>query len=350
MTDMTDGIGLARGYYQDVVAPLLLTQWPGLPHAAARLGGGSDVLGLDDETSRDHDWGLRLTLLTEPDLVGAVSSLLEEQLPSTYGGLPTRFALTHDPIVRQRAEVTTAEAFVASHLGLDASCAMTSLDWLCLTGQALLEVTAGQVFRDDLGVLTGLRRTLAWYPDDVWRYVLAADWNRLGEDLPMLGRAGQRGDDLGSRVVGARLVDTAVHLAFLLCRRWPPYPKWRGTMATQLPVAGDLLPHLKAVLTAEDWPERQEAIALALALLGEAQRAAGLPSVEGIPTEPFFDRPFLGIRAAVPDLLLGSVTDPLVRALPSGAGSVEQWVDNVVVLTDPSHRVRTARALLAAGP
>jgi hypothetical protein len=347
---MTDGIGLARDYYEDVVAPVLLTRWPRLQYAAARLGSGSDVLGLDDEISRDHDWGLRLTLLVESDQIGAVSSLLEEQLPPGYGGLPTRFALTHDPIVRQRAEVCTAEAFVASHLGLDATGAMTSLDWLCLTGQSLLEVTAGQVFRDDLGMLTGLRRKLAWYPGDVWRYVVAAEWIRLAEDLPLLGRAGQRGDDLGSRVIGARMVDTAMHLAFLLCRRWPPYPKWRGTVFTQLPVAGELLPPLTAVLAADDWTKRQQALAQALAVLGEAQRAAGLPSAEGIPTEPFFDRPFLGIRAAVPDLLLGSVTDPLVRALPSGAGSVEQWVDNVVVLTDPSHRVRTARALLAAGP
>jgi hypothetical protein len=346
---MTDGIGLARDFYDDLVAPLLRTSYLRLPHAAGRLGSGSDVLDLDDETSRDHDWGLRLTLLVEADAVGGVASLLEQQLPPTYRGLPVRFALARDPMVRVRVEVTTAEEFVATHLGLDASGPMTGADWLCLTGQALLEVTAGQVFRDDLGVLTALRHRLAWYPDDVWHHVLAADWIRLGEDLPLLGRAGQRGDDLGSRVIGARMVDTAVHLAFLLCRRWPPYPKWRGTVLTQLPVASDLLPHLKAVLTAQDWPQRQEATALALAVLGEAQRAAGLPSVEGVPTEPFFGRPFLGVRAIVADLLLHSVTDPLVRALPRGVGSVEQWVDNVAVLTDPDHRVLTARALLATG-
>jgi hypothetical protein len=50
---MMDGIGVARCYYEDVVAPLVLRRWPGLPHAAARLGSGSDVLGLDDELSRD---------------------------------------------------------------------------------------------------------------------------------------------------------------------------------------------------------------------------------------------------------------------------------------------------------
>ena len=346
MADMTDGIGLAFAYYQDVVAPLLRAVRPRLPHAAARLGSGSDVLGLDDETSRDHDWGLRLTLLVEADRVEEVTGRLDEHLPDTYAGRPTRFATTWDPIVRQRVDVATAETFVASRLGLDASGTLTSLDWLCLTGQSLLEVTAGRVFTDDLGVLTGLRRTLSWYPDDVWRYVAAADWIRLGEALPLLGRAGQRADDLGSRVVCGHVVDTAIHLAFLLSRRWPPYPKWRGTLLTRLPVADELVPALTAALAAERWPERQEAVARALAVLHRAQRVAGLPTDEDPPTEPFFDRPFLGIRAAVPGLLLDDVTDPFVRALPAGVGSVEQWVDNVRVLTDAPRRVRAARSAL----
>jgi hypothetical protein len=341
MMGVMDGIRLARGYYQGVVAPLLCTRWPRLPHAAARLGSGSDVLGLDDETSRDHDWGLRLTLMVEGDRVTEVSSYLEECLPDAYEGLATRFATTWDPTVRQRVEVSTAEAFVASRLGLDVSGAITSLDWLGLTGQSLLEVTAGQVFADDLGTLTRLRQKLAWYPDDVWCYCAAADWIRIGEDLPLLGRAGHRGDDLGSRVICGRIVNTAMHLAFLLSRRWPPYPKWMGTLLNQLPVAGDLLPVLTVALAAERWTERQEALARALAVLHQAQRAAGLPTAEGAPTEPFFERPFLGIRAPVPDLLLRAVTDPLVQALPPGVGSVEQWVDNVRVLTNAPHRIRT---------
>jgi hypothetical protein len=119
-------------------------------------------------------------------------------------------------------------------------------------------------------------------------------------------------------------------------------------MLTQLPMANDLLPTLTAALTAQRWTQRQDAVAQALAVLHQAQRSAGLPTSEGIPTEPFFDRPFLGIRAPVPDLLLRAVTDPLVQALPPGVGSVEQWVDNIRVLTNADHRVQTARSYLIA--
>jgi len=343
---MTDGIALARGYYQDVVAPLLAARWPGLPHAAARLGGGSDVLDLDDETSRDHDWGLRLTLLVAPGLVDDVRGHLDATLPTGYADLPTRFASTWDPIVRQRIEVAGAEDFVTSSLGVDASRGLDAVDWLCLTGQSVLEVTAGAVFTDTSGTLTRLRDALTWYPESVWRYVVAADWSRLGEDLPLMGRTGQRGDDMGSRVLAGGFAQTARHLAFMLARRWPPYPKWMGTMLTQLPVARDLLPALTALMTADDGALRQNAVLDALAVLQRAQREAALPTPAGAVAGQFFDRPFLGIRAETVALLLDDVTDPLVRRLPPGVGAVEQWADNVKVLADPVRRVRAARSQL----
>ncbi|MGV1006280.1 MAG: hypothetical protein ACOYEV_16265 [Candidatus Nanopelagicales bacterium] len=56
---LINGSALAEAYYQAVVVPLLAVSRPAMPHVAARLGSGSDVLGLDDALSRDHDWGLR---------------------------------------------------------------------------------------------------------------------------------------------------------------------------------------------------------------------------------------------------------------------------------------------------
>ena len=82
------GRELARQFHADVVAPLLTRAMPRLRYAAGRLGSGSDVLGLDDAMSHDHDWGCRLTVLVdEPDsdAVPQVNALLERELPG-----PTR--------------------------------------------------------------------------------------------------------------------------------------------------------------------------------------------------------------------------------------------------------------------
>ncbi|WP_419702536.1 DUF4037 domain-containing protein [Promicromonospora sp. NFX87] len=345
------GIELARAYWADVVRPILDRKLPDLPRAAGRLGTGSDVLGLDDETSRDHDWGLRLTLLVPADRIAEVDRVLAASLPASYRGSPTAFPLTFDMTVRHRVEIAAPAQFVRSRTGLDLTggengegggenSALRLTDWLSLTGQSVLEVTAGPVFEDTSGEITALRDRLAWYPHDVWLHVLAADWTRIAQELPFVGRTGQRGDDLGSRLIAARLVTALVRLGFLLERRWPPYPKWAGTLFTWLPVAPSAGGPLAEALAAATWQEREAALHAACEVLHERQRAVGLPALDGAACEPFYDRPFTGLRD-VAGVLRAAVTDPEVRAL-AHRGGVEQWVDDVGTLTDPGARRRLA--------
>jgi hypothetical protein len=342
----SSGIDLAASYWKEVVAPLLSRRLPGMQHTAGRLGGGSEVLGLDDATSRDHDWGLRLTLLVPSDQVRPVREILNE-LPETFAGLPTRFATTWDPIVSHRVEVTDPVEFVTERLGVDPTVRWGPVDWLSLTGQAVLEVTAGPVFVDTDGRISKFREALAWYPDDLWLHVIACDWQRIDQELPFLGRTGQRGDDVGSRVITARLVRAAVHLGFLLERRWAPYSKWAGSVFRTLPEAGGAWPALNAALSADTWPEREAAIWQALDLLLELQRALGLPAPQSA-TQPFFDRPFRTVSHDLVPTLLQQVQDPAVRALPHGIGAIEQWVDNVDVLARPHMRRTVAAAAFAS--
>jgi hypothetical protein len=338
------GIELARAYWADVVRPILDRRLPDVPRAAGRLGTGSDVLGLDDDTSRDHDWGLRLTLLVPADRVEEADRVLTGSLPASFRGLPTAFPLTWDTTARHRVEVAAPAQFVRSRTGLDLvggeTSALRITDWLSLTGQSVLEVTAGPVFEDTSGEITALRDQLAWYPHDVWLHVLAADWTRIAQELPFVGRTGQRGDDVGSRLIAARLVATLVRLGFLLERRWPPYPKWAGTLFARLPVAPSAAEHLTAVLAAVTWQERDAALRAACEALHQRQRAVGLPVLDGAACEPFYDRPFTGLRD-VAGALRATVTDPEVRAL-AHRGGVEQWVDDVGTLTDADLRRRLA--------
>jgi hypothetical protein len=268
---------------------------------------------------------------------------LENVLPASFRGWPTRFATTWDPEIGHKTQVDTPEGFATSRLGIALGDPLDALDWLSLTGQSLLEVTGGAVFTDTQGGITAIRRSLAWYPDDVWRYVLAAQWSRIGRDLPLLGRTGVRGDDLGSRLLTARVATSVMHLGFLLEKRWAPYSKWLGTVFAGLPAAGAAGPLLQAALTATTWQSRQTALCEAIVGLHELQRLVGLPcGAEAL--EPFFDRPFQVVRASVVDELLASITDPQVRRLPAGVGSVEQWVDNVEVLSTPQLRVAAVGA------
>lgn len=341
--DTTTGIALARAYHRRIVGPLLAERFPGLPYAAGRVGPGSDVLGLDDARSRDHDWGLRLQLFVADDMIEEVSASLDQALPETFEGLPTRFALTGESRPRHHVDVSSVPQFVVSRLGFDPRAGVSTSDWLSLTGQAVLEVVAGPVFVDTDGELGRARQALAWYPDDVWRFVLACDWARLAQELPLMGRAAELGDDAGSRIIGARLTQVAMHLSFLLERRWPPYAKWFGTLFASLPRAGELQPHADAVLATADGDARQRGFAALLERLLAQQNDLGLTDVARA-TVPFWDRPFLHPDPAIVAQLLDPIADEEVRRLPPGLGSIEQRTDNPALLTDPQARRRAVRA------
>src|SRR5262245_41999081 len=90
-----NGLDLNETYYREIVRPILDVRFPDLPHAAALIGWGSEVLGFDDDTSQDHNWGLRFWLfLREEDLAGYSDHLddaLAEDLPEKFLGYPTLF-------------------------------------------------------------------------------------------------------------------------------------------------------------------------------------------------------------------------------------------------------------------
>jgi hypothetical protein len=234
-------------------------------------------------------------------------------------------------------EVATVAGFATSRLGVDPAGGLEVLDWLVLTGQSVLEVIAGPVFTDRTTELAPVRAALRWYPPDIERYVLAAGWQRLAQEMPMVGRTAERGDGLGSRLLSTRLAGDLMWLAFAVSRQWPPYPKWRGTAFQALGVARDLAGPLAAAAAAPDWPDREGGLAGACEVLLNAQRARGLPAPATAVTR-FWDRPYRTVDDAVPQALLAGITDPQVAGLPALAGSVEQWVSSVDVLASPARR------------
>jgi hypothetical protein len=248
-----------------------------------------------------------------------------------------------------RIDVTSVSAFAEQKLGFDPRGAASVVDWLSLTGQAALEVVSGAVFEDQTGELTGLRDALTWYPDDIWRYVVAGDWQRLDQELPLMGRAGDRGDELGSRIIAARLVDIAVHLGFMLSRAWPPYSKWRGSSFGRLTGCAAVAADLGRTLDARHWDDRQAALSDALAGLARLQQTSELP-VPQPAVEPFWDRPYVHLNRSLVPALLETLDSREVRALPAGVGSVEQQTDNVDILTKPIRRHALSTSVHAHPP
>ena len=173
----------------------------------------------------------------------------------------------------------------------------------------------------------------------------------IDQELPFVGRTAERGDDLGSRVITARLARDLMHLAFLVHRTWSPYPKWTGIALARLPGGPDLIDALKAATGADHWQQREDLLCEAIALLGDAHRTAGFAVPDPL-VEPFFDRPYRMPNLDIAESIRCQILDPEVRTLPAGIGSVEQWCDNVDVLSHANRRRHveaTYRLLLATG-
>lgn len=353
MPQFIKGLALSSEFYINVVGPCLREGFPRLVFSIGRLGCGSDVLGFDTAMSTDHDWGPQVDVfVSEADhmtFADAVRAYLNSHLPRRFRGYPVAFTApdifdngtqcmdydgTEGPF-RHRVIIHTVRSFLLRHLGTDLKAPLSSLDWLSFAEQRLLEVTAGEVFYDGLGELGRVRKSLEYYPRDVWLFRLAAQWHRLGQEEPFVGRCGVVDDDLGSRVIAARLVRDLMRLCFLMERRYAPYGKWLGTAFKQLTCYGEMEPLLQRAIRANTWEERERAIGEASSLAGEMHNALGItPSVDtGL--RPFHQRPFQVLDSdRFSRALLSEIGDRWLRTR-SLVGGVDQHCDCTDVLSKP---------------
>ncbi len=200
------------------------------------------------------------------------------------------------------------------------------------------------VFHDGLGVLTTVRQRLTWYPDQVWRYLLACQWQRLSQEEAFVGRCVEVGDDLGSILVAGRLVRDLMRLCLLLARRYAPYGKWLGSAFGQLDIAGKLTTSLRGAVTATAYPARERHLCDAYEIVAGLQNDTGLAEPMDPARWPYHDRPFQVLHAErFARALAQTITHPELRALPL-TGSIDQWADITVFLG----RQQPARAAIAA--
>lgn len=344
------GLALSELFYTEAVRPLVERCFPGLPYSAGLLGPGSDVLGFDTLQSMDHDWGPRLLLfLSEGEYAlhgKELDDALRSELPRQVHGYPTNFSrhpdgtrvmqVIEDGPVDHWVSVYTVRSFFEP-LGVDPEFELRAVDWLTIPEQVLCSLTAGRVFHDGLGQLEAVRARLSYYPQDVWLYLLANQWQRISQEEPFPGRCGQVGDDLGACLVAARLVRDLMKLCFLMEKQYAPYLKWFGSAFRQLACAKALAPVLEGVLRATTWQMREKHLALAYSQAARMHNHLRITAPLSTRASHFHSRPFRVIQAGdFTRAIHAVITNPEVRVLPANLGGVDQFIDSTVVLSEPN--------------
>lgn len=278
---------LARTLYETEIAPLMEKQFPDVKYAAATYGMCSETLGLDDEVSMDHQWGPRVNVLVSDQdhsrYSQQIMAAFRESFPAQFQGFDMMWAKSgvdiHDTreTILYNVGVSTVGKALRFCGGAEAL-PLQTLDWVRISEQHLREFTAGVIYRDDTGTFTRARELLAYYPDDVLRFLLTCEWNAVGGDWFPIGRIGSRGDTLGLRLQISKVVQHIMHIAFMVSKSYMPYKKWFGTLFKTLPVAAALEPVLLDLLHEQDWQQAEEKIGHAVSILLERQNTLGLGS------------------------------------------------------------------------
>ena len=226
-------------------------------------------------------------------------------------------------------DLTTISAFFREYIGADPLQPFTERDWLSFPPQHLRTISSGRVFYDGLGELEVARRNVEWYPHDIWLYLMANQWRRIDQEEPFLGRCGDVGDELGSRIVASRMITELMRLCFLMAKSYPPYFKWLGTAFSPLPCAERLSPIFHRVLSSTDWKDRERHLSDAYLIVSQMHNDLDVTPPIRPEVSPFHERPFLVPHAdRFVDALHSAITSTSIRSLPEHVGAIWQFADS----------------------
>ncbi len=151
------------------------------------------------------------------------------------------------------------------------------------------------------------------------------------------------GDETGSRLITARMVQAVMHLCFLMERRFTPYSKWFGTGFKQLEMAALIEPNLVGALEADNYHTREQYLCRAYEICVWKFNSLDLiPQVPALATY-FFNRPFKVIHGGdIAVKLMQAIQDERIHSLPGFVGSVNQLSEStdVIAYTEVTNRLK----------
>ena len=322
----------------------MMEHYPNLPYSAGLIGYGSDVLGCDNETSMDHNWGPRcLIFLNDEDdnKIEELSDFFSKKLPFSFMGFPVNYSDPHvdgtqkmqetnSYPIRHLIEVYNLNGYLSYHLRINDIKKITTSEWLGLYDQLLIELISGEVFHDGLNRLNSFRDSISFYPNDILKLRLAALWNTIGTEESFIGRSIELGDFISLKTIATRITNTLLKICFYINRKYVPYSKWFGTALQNLD-STELLSALAEDILKENNPKQIE---LKLCSLYEYvvklhNQENTLPKIDN-KVQNFYNRPFKVIFGEnITEIIMASINDDIVRKLQLNNAALDLKIDGV---------------------
>lgn len=232
-----------KEFYETYGRPMLLEEFPEYMGriAVGLVGEGSDCFGFDDEISSDHDYAPGFCMwLTEADYqkIGKELQQSYDELVSSEGRLTLRrgvFGINHfyNHILETNIDYEN----------------MSEIKWTSTKEYLLATATNGEIFYDDLGVFSKIRKNLlAYYPESIWKKKLAQglhDFSQYAQSN--YSRMMARNDSVTALICVGKGVESALDLIYLLEKKYAPYYKWKKKGLKDSRLAKQILPILEKI-------------------------------------------------------------------------------------------------------
>ena len=280
------GLEPSRRYYEEYGRKMIHDLFPQLEDkiAVGLFGRGSECYGYDDDVSQDHDFEPGFCVFVPGEDVVDEKTLFN--LERAYSKLPKEFMGYARPVLEpvggSRHGVFRIDDFFSDIAGSPDGI-LSDQEWLTISDRTLREVTNGELFRDDSGIVSDIRERFMSMPRDIML-------KRLAGSLITAAQAGQynysrclkRGERGAARMALARFCEAAMRCVFILNRRYMPYYKWSLRALRELPVMPYTRELFEFLLTGDDSKEgtekKLETVETVARLICDEMRAQGLTS------------------------------------------------------------------------
>lgn len=222
-------IELSKKYFYDIAYPIFKQEYPQIEDiwAVGLVGEGSECFGLDDEFSKDHDYGPSFCIWIKEERMKIHKEKIEEvlkKIPKTYRG----YERIETKGIDKRVGLFSIEEFYYRYTSFK-EFPISDMDFLKIPESFLATATNGEVFFDNCKIFTRYRTYLKkFYPDDVMKKKLAAYLFQMGQAGQYnLKRSLDRKDFSAVFFSKSEFLEGLFGALFLLIKEYMPYYKLR---------------------------------------------------------------------------------------------------------------------------
>lgn len=223
------GLELSKKYFEEVLYKKIKENF-NIPISAGLIGYGSECYGFDDLISRDHDfYPMPCIWIKEQDYNENKEKINEfiNSLDKTYMG----FNITDkSKWGENRRGFLNINDYIYSFLG-NISGPEKDIDFRNIPQYLLSSFTNGEIFVDEIGIITEIRKKVGYYPEDIRLNMMSTRCMQIHrEGIYNYTRCIRRNEYVAATQALGLFITNVIELYFLINKIYCPYYKWQHKM------------------------------------------------------------------------------------------------------------------------